>query len=67
MLLGRISSSRISEEAMNERREMMTKMINKIDDADLKVAFQKATERIWKTFKKQGGVFPSYYVMRMKK
>jgi ubiquinone/menaquinone biosynthesis C-methylase UbiE len=57
----------LSEEAMNEWRQTMPEMIRKIDNEDLKVAFQKATERIWKTYKKQGGIFPSYYVMRMKK
>jgi len=57
----------LSEEAMNEWREEMSEMINKIGDEYLKVAFQKATERIWKTYKEQGGNFPSYYVMRMKK
>ena len=57
----------LSEEAMNEWREVMPELINKIDDEDLKGAFQKATERIWRTYKEQGGNFPSYYVMRMKK
>lgn len=55
------------EEAMNEWREEMPKMINEIDDEDLKMAFQRATERIWKKYKEQRVIFPSYYVMRMKK
>jgi len=57
----------LSTKAMNEWREVMPEMINKIVDEDLKVAFQKATERIWKTYKEQGGIFPQVYVMRMKK
>ncbi len=57
----------LSEEAMNEWREEMPKIIDKIDDENLKVAFQKAIEGIWKIYKEQGGIFPSYYVMRMKK
>lgn len=57
----------LSEEAMNEWREEMPKLISKIDDEDLKRAFQRATDRIWKKYKEQGGIFPSYYVMRMKK
>jgi len=57
----------LSEEVMNEWREEMKKMIRRIDDEDLKAAFQKTTEKIWRTYKKQGGVFPPYYVMRMRK
>ncbi|MDI6846711.1 MAG: class I SAM-dependent methyltransferase [Candidatus Bathyarchaeia archaeon] len=57
----------LSEEAMNEWREAMPEMISEIDDEGVKPAFQKATERIWKTYKEQGGIFPSYYVMPMKK
>lgn len=65
--LKRFKGGPLSEEAMNEWREVIPEMIEKIDDEDLKLAFQKATERIWKTYKEQGGIFPSYYVMRMKK
>ena len=57
----------LSKEAMNEWKEIMPEMINKIDDEDLRKAFQKATERIWRMYKRQGGSFPSYYVIRMKK
>ncbi len=57
----------LSEEAMIEWREEMPEMINEIDDEDLKVAFQKSTERTWKTYKEQGAKFPPYYVIRMKK
>ena len=57
----------LSKEAMNEWREIMPQMMNKIDDTDLRMAFQEVTEKIWKRHKKQGGTFPSYYVMRMKK
>jgi len=57
----------LSKEAMNEWKEIMPEMINKIGDEDLRTAFQKATERIWRMYKRQGGSFPSYYVIRMKK
>lgn len=57
----------LSTNAMNEWREVMPEMISKIDNEDLKTAFEKATERIWRTYKKQGGIFPPYYVMRMRK
>lgn len=52
---------------MNEWKEEMQEMIDKIYDEDLRMAFKKATERIWKTYKEKGGIFPPYYVMRMKK
>lgn len=67
MELKKFEGGPLSEEAMNEWREEMTEMINEIDDEDLKVAFRKATERTWQTYKEQGGIFPPYYVMRMKK
>jgi len=57
----------LSEDAMNEWREVMPKLITKIDDEDLEGAFRKATERIWRAYKEQSGVFPPYYVMRMRK
>lgn len=65
--LQRFEGTSLSKEVMNEWREIMPEMINKIDDEDLKAAFLKATERIWKTYKKQGGIFPPYYVVQMKK
>ena len=67
MELKKFEGGPLSEEAMNEWREVMPEMINEIDDEDLRVAFRKATERTWQTYKEQGGIFPSYYVMRMKK
>lgn len=57
----------LSEEAMSEWKEEMPEMINKIDDADVKVAFKKAIERIWEKYVNQGGIFPPYYVMRAHK
>jgi len=57
----------LSEEDMSEWREEMREMINRIDDEDLKAAFQKAAERIWTAYKERGGGFPPYYVMRMRK
>lgn len=57
----------LSEKAMNEWREEMREMISRIDDEDLKAAFQKTAEKIWRAYKERGGVFPPYYVMRMRK
>jgi len=57
----------LSEEAMSEWREEISEMISKIDAEELKVGFRKAIERVWKTYANQGGVFPSYYVMRARK
>ena len=65
--LQKFEGGRLSEEAMSEWREEMREMINRIDDEDLKAAFQKAAERIWTAYKERGGVFPPYYVMRMRK
>lgn len=55
------------EIVMNEWREEMPKLVNKIDDEDLKAAFWKAIERIWETYKRKGGIFPQIYVLRMRK
>lgn len=57
----------LSEEAMNEWKEEMPEMINKIDDEDLKAAFKKAIDRIWEKYVGQGGKFPPYYVMCARK
>ena len=65
--LEKFEGSSLSKDAMNEWREMMPKIINKVEDKDRKIAFQKATKKIWETYEKQGGVFSSYYVMRMRK
>jgi len=65
--LRRFEGGPLSKEAMNEWREEMQEMIGRIDDEDLKVAFKKATEKIWTAYKERGGVFPAYYVMRMRK
>jgi len=65
--LRKFEGAPLSEDVMSEWREVMPELINKIDDEDLKGAFRKATERIWRTYKEQGGVFPPYYVMRMRK
>lgn len=65
--LQRFEGEPLSEEAMNEWREETCKMVNGIYDKDLKMAFQKAIENIWRTYKEKGGIFPPYYVMRMRK
>jgi ubiquinone/menaquinone biosynthesis C-methylase UbiE len=57
----------LSEETMNEWKKVMLKMINEIGDQDLEMAFQKAIERIWKTYKERKGARAPHYVMRMKK
>ena len=44
----------LSKEAMNEWREEMREMIRRIGDEDLKAAFQKAAEKIWRAYKKRG-------------
>jgi SAM-dependent methyltransferase len=57
----------LSREVMDEWREIMPQLIDKIDDEDLKAAFGKAVEKVWQRFINHGGVFPSYYVMRARK
>ncbi|MFQ5818645.1 MAG: class I SAM-dependent methyltransferase [Candidatus Heimdallarchaeota archaeon] len=63
----RFEGGPLSEEVMNEWSEAISKMIHKIDDKDLQAAFRKVVERISEEFKNHGGVFPPYYVMRMRK
>jgi len=65
--LRRFEGEPLSEDVMSEWREMMRELITKIDDENLKQTFHKAIERIWCTYKEQGGNFPPYYVMRMRK
>jgi len=57
----------LSSEVMEEWKEEMPQLINKIRDDDLKAAFKKAIERIWQKYANQGGIFPDYYVMRARK
>lgn len=63
----RFEGGPLSEEVMNEWSEAISKMIHEIDDDDLKAAFRKVVDRISEEFKNHGGVFPPYYVMRMRK
>ncbi len=63
----RFEGAPLSQEVMNEWNEAISKMLNEKDDKDLKVAFKKVVERISEEFKIHGGVFPPYYVMRMRK
>ncbi len=65
--LQRFEGEPLSKEVMEEWREIMPDLISKIDDEDLRAAFQKAVEKIWQKFINQGGVFPDYYVMRARK
>jgi len=55
------------DEVMEEWKEEMPELVNKISDKDLKAAFEKAVEKIWQQYKSQGGIFPYYYVMRARK
>jgi hypothetical protein len=47
MEIQRFNSGPISREVMEEWREEMPELINKIDDEDLKAAFEKTVARIW--------------------
>jgi ubiquinone/menaquinone biosynthesis C-methylase UbiE len=67
MEIQRFNSGPISKEVMEEWKEEMPELINKIDDEDLKAAFEKAVARIWQEFIDKGGLFPDYYVMRARK
>jgi SAM-dependent methyltransferase len=63
----RFNAGPLSIEVMEEWKEEMPKLISKIDDEDLKVAFERTVARIWQKFINQGGLFPDYYVMRARK
>jgi ubiquinone/menaquinone biosynthesis C-methylase UbiE len=65
--LRRFEGEPLSREVMEEWKEEMPKLINKIDDEDLKAAFGKTTAKIWQKFINKGGLFPAYYVMRVHK
>lgn len=45
----------LSEEAMNEWSEVISKMIHKINDKELKAAFRKVVNRIWEDHQNHGG------------
>jgi ubiquinone/menaquinone biosynthesis C-methylase UbiE len=57
----------LSNEVMEEWRKVMPELVNKIDNADLKAAFEKAIGKIWQQYKSQRGIFPNYYVIRARK
>jgi len=65
--LQRFESGSLSNEVMEEWKEIMPELVNKIGDEDLKAAFEKAIEKIWQEYKSQGGIFPDYYVIRARK
>lgn len=65
--LQRFEGGPLSNEVMEEWKEAMPELVNKITDENLKAAFRTAIERIWKKYITQGGIFPDYYVMRARK
>jgi SAM-dependent methyltransferase len=65
--LQRFEGGPLSDEVMEEWKEVMPELVNKIGDEDLKVAFEKAIRKIWQEYKSQGGNFPDYYVIRARK
>jgi ubiquinone/menaquinone biosynthesis C-methylase UbiE len=65
--LRRFHAGSLSKEVMEEWREEMPELIRKIDDDDLRAAFEKATAKVWQKFIEKGGIFPDYYVMRVRK
>ena len=65
--LQRFEDGPLSSEVMEEWKEEMPDLVNKIADNDLKAAFEKVIERIWQKYINQGGIFPDYYVMRARK
>lgn len=65
--LQRFEDGPLSNEVMEEWREVMPELVNKIADEELKAAFKKAIKRIWEKYITQGGIFPDYYVMRARK
>jgi len=65
--LQRFEDGLLSSEVMEEWKEEMPGLVNKIADNDLKAAFEKVIERIWQKYINQGGIFPDYYVMRARK
>jgi SAM-dependent methyltransferase len=65
--LQRFECEPLSNEVMEEWKEVMPELVNKIGDKDLKAAFEKVIERIWQKYINQGGIFPDYYVMRARK
>jgi SAM-dependent methyltransferase len=62
--LQRFEGGPLSNEVMEEWKEVMPELVNKIGDEDLKAAFEKAIGKIWQQYKSQGGIFPDYYVIR---
>jgi len=65
--LQRFEDGPLSSEVMEEWKEEMPDLVNKIADNDFKAAFEKAIERIWQKYINQGGIFPDYYVIRARK
>jgi len=65
--LRRFHAGSLSKEVMEEWSEEMPELIRKIDDDDLRAAFEKATAKVWQKFMEKGGIFPDYYVMRARK
>jgi ubiquinone/menaquinone biosynthesis C-methylase UbiE len=67
MELQRFEGGPLSKEVMKEWKEIMPELVNKIDDENLRAAFNEAIEKIWQKYINQGGIFPDYYVMRAHK
>ena len=65
--LQRFEGEPLSNEVMEEWKELMPELVNKISDENLKAAFKKAIGKIWQQYINQGGIFPDYYVIRARK
>lgn len=63
----RFEDGTLEREVMEEWKEIMPELINKIAEKDLRTAFKKTTAKIWQKFLNQGGKFPDYYMIRARK
>jgi len=63
----RFEGGPLSEEAMNEWREIMPPMIQKIRDKQTRKAFSSLVGKTYSMFEERRDIFPPIYVMKMRK
>lgn len=63
----RFEGGPLKKAAMEEWREVMPRMVNQIEDEQIREAFLALFSRIYKKFQEQGGIDTPGYIMKMRK
>ena len=63
----RFEGGPIRKDTMEEWKEVMPPLVNKIEDEQTRKAFLDLISKIYEKFEEQGGNYPPSYIMKMTK